>query len=245
VMQIMRVQGAGFWLTAPTAKQVVDLVWKFMVGGVKERWRVGVGVVVLGILLAKDWKAIGEKWWGLVVIFMTPILLSAGISYVITPVFYDRYLLASATGIVVLIVAGTAKKWGYGLLVVLLCIYGYVSWQQFSHPTKRDFASLAAYVKSEQKEGDALINYNGAAHHLWESKYYGIPAPIYVPGEPLPLYVGTAQMTEEDTIKELPKVEGRLGVISSEPISEIELPGYELTEEKGFAGIGFSWWEEK
>jgi len=47
----------------------------------------------------------------------------------------------------------------------------------------------------------------GAAHHLWESKYYGIFGPIYTPDGPLPLYVGTAQMTEEDTIDNLPEVE--------------------------------------
>lgn len=44
------------------------------------------------------------------------------------------------------------------------------------------------------------IKQNGRAHYLWESKYYGLKAPIYAPSGPLPLYVGTAQMTAEDTI---------------------------------------------
>ena len=68
-----------------------------------------------------------------------------------------------------------------------------------------------------------MINYNGKNHRLWESKYYGLEAPIYIPeGEP-PLYVGTAQMVEGDKLRVLPDNPGRILVITSEKYEEVEL----------------------
>lgn len=86
-----------------------------------------------------------------------------------------------------------------------------------------------------------MLNHNGKAHHLWESKYYGIEAPIYTPHGPLPLYVGTAQMGPEDTITEIPQAR-RLGVISSDPVGEVVLPEpWTLSEVVEFGELKVLW----
>lgn len=241
--QVARVQGAGFWLSVPKITEVWELVLRLGTGGVERKWWLPVRVIVILILGLKEWKKVGRRWLGLLVIFLMPVLLSYLVSYLVTPIFYDRYLLSVAVGMVVLLVLGTKKR-GVVLLLLLGLIYGYQSWSQFTHPNKRPFKEMAAYVKENKTQGDILLNYNGAAHHLWESKYYGIPAPIYVPGEPLPLYVGTAQMKPEDTVKEIPEVEGRLGVITSEPVEKVTIPGFKVVEVKEFGTLRFIWMKE-
>ena len=116
----------------------------------------------------------------------------------------------------------------------------WLNYYYFTHPTKRPFRQLANYVKKEVGENDFLINYNGSAHHLWESKYYGLKAPLYVAGGNLPYYVGTAQMTEKDIIQQLPDKK-RVGVISSEEPNSMEILDYQLKNYQQFGSLYFSW----
>ena len=247
-LQTTRVQGSGFWLSAPSFEEIGDLMWRFITGGVTEEKRLWVGAGVLLLLVGKNWKRVGKKWLELLVIYVFPMILSAIVSYLVTPIFYDRYLLSVVVGLAVLIALGTKGKFRY-LLLVMVLFYGLTSFQVFTNPGKRPFRQMAEHIKNEIGEDDRLINYNGAAHHLWESKYYGVPAPIYTPDGPLPLYVGTAQMTDEDTVEEIDVVmggvTGRLGVITSEPIEKVEIEGFELIEEEKFEQLTFSWWKEK
>lgn len=242
-LQTTRIQESGFWLGVPKIKDVSNLIFRFMTGGVAENQRLLVVVIVLVLMIGKNWKKIGKRWLELLIIFLSPIVLSFLASYVITPVFYDRYLLSVVAGITILIFLGT-RKYFKVVAILLMLFYAVASFNLFNSPDKRPFKEMANYIKQEIKGDDYLINYNGAAHHLWESKYYGVFGPIYTPDGPLPLYVGTAQMTEEDTINELPKIEGRIGAISSVRIEEIELDGYYLLDSKNFDGLSISWWKE-
>jgi len=246
-LQTIRVQGSGFWLQAPSFKEVGDLMWRFITGGVVEGKRLWVGGGVLLLLVGKNWKKVGKKWLELLVIYLFPVMLSAIVSYLVTPIFYDRYLLSVVAGLAVLVALGTKERFKW-LLVVMVVFYGLTSTKLFLNPKKRPFRQLAEYIKKEIGENDRLINYNGAAHHLWESKYYGVPAPIYTPNGPLPLYVGTAQMTEKDTIEKIDTImdggAGRLGVITSELMESVEIEGFELMEEKRFERLTLSWWKQ-
>jgi uncharacterized membrane protein len=219
-LQTTRVQGAGFWLKAPSLKEILVLVLRFMLGGVAKGQRWLAGLIVAGLLVFKNWKKLGRRYLELAVIVFVPVLFSAIISYVVTPIFYDRYLLSVVLGIAALITLGTNKKL-LPLLVLLVVIYALSSFQLFITPNKRPFREFAAVVKAQVQPGDYLVNYNGKAHHLWETKYYGIPAPIYLPKGELPLYVGTAQMSPDDIIKELPKTAKRIGLITSEDPEEL------------------------
>lgn len=242
-LQLKRVQGSGFWLSKPKVTDLTELLYRFLTGGVKKEWQGIVALAALILLVTKEWRKVGLKWIALMIIFLSPMALAFGVSYLVTPIFYDRYLLATMAGTVTLVGVGTKKKFLI-ILVFMLVIFGVQSVNQFTHPTKRPFREMAEWVKREIKKEDKLINYNGAAHHLWESKYYGIPAPIYTPNGPLPLYVGTAQMKESDTTVTLPETKGRLGVITSEPIEKVALPDYKMIENKQFGSLNFSWWRK-
>jgi hypothetical protein len=131
-----------------------------------------------------------------------------------------------------------------GVLTILLLL---IDFNYFTHPTKKPFREFAAYVQSVKKGDDYLINWNSAAHHLWETKYYQIPAPIYNPetGE-LPFYVGTALMTKDDVINKLPSGKeaakiNRIGVITSGPIEEVFIPGYTKIEEHATGPLKIIW----
>lgn len=244
-LQVTRVQGAGFWLSVPKLNEVIELVLRLGIGGVSKSFWLPVGALVLVALFFKDWKKKNLKSVvGLALIFLAPVLLSYLVSYLVTPIFYDRYLLSVAVGMVILI-GLFGKKEAQFALIGLVLIYGFASYQQFTHPTKRPFREMAMYIKTVKTDKDVLLNYNGRSHHLWESKYYGVPAPIYTPGGPLPLYVGTAQMKPEDTTMTIPVTKGRLGVIASEPVEEVTIPGYKLLEYKEFGELRFSWWMKK
>lgn len=239
-IQIQRVKGGGFWLSVPTINDLADLLYRFATGGVAKNWRVLVSIMGIVLMASKEWGRVAKNWLGLLVIFSAPIFLSYLLSLVITPIFYDRYLLSSVVGSSVLMILGTKKKFvfvGLGLLLV----YAFLSWRVFTNPTKRPFREFANYVKTEIRKDDFLLNWNGKAHHIWESKYYGIPAPIYTPNGPLPLYVGTAQMTKQDTIEELPN-RPRIGLIASEDPREIDLPGHEMSFLRQFGDLRFMWW---
>ncbi len=221
-LQTKRVQGSGFWLGKPTWIEARNLMLRFMMIDNAGVWKqVARGLIVVLVVLKIFLKKIGE-WVKILWLLMAPVVIAFGVSYVITPVFYDRYLLSVAVGMGVLWTLG-ARKISYGLLVILVGIYGFFAWQKFTHPQKRPFREVAAYVKSIQREGDFRLNYNGGAHHLWESKYYGIAAPIYVPQGELPLYVGTAQMGPEDQIKKIPAEAKRVIVLTSDSANQVEL----------------------
>jgi uncharacterized membrane protein len=243
-LQIIRVKGSGFWLSRPTLSDVANTSWRLMLGGVGEKWRpLSVGIILL-LLLFKDWKKVGWKTCQAIIIGMAPIFISAGLSYVITPIFYDRYLLSVIPMMAVVWTLGTRKEIKFGVMFLIL-IYSLGSYARFTNPTKRPFREMAMEIKKEMKDGDLLLNYNGTAHHIWESKYYKVPAPIYTPGGPLPLYVGTAQMTKEDTTETIPTPKRRLIVISSEQTSKMVLPGYRMVKENYHQDIGYSVWVKK
>jgi len=243
-LQTIRVQGAGFWLRAPSLNEVKELLFRFMAGGVLEEWQLKVRLLVLLLILGKSWKKVRMKWLEVLVIVMAPVVFSYIVSHLLTPVFYDRYLLSVVMGIAVLIGLGM-KRWMVPGLILLVGVYGFFSYQSFVHPKKRPFRDLAGYVKSQLKEGDYLLNYNGKAHHIWETKYYGIPAPIYVPEGELPLYVGTAQMTDKDTVRQVPEGVNRVGVVTSEPVEEVSLEKpWQRGEFREFGELKLVWFEK-
>jgi len=237
-LQIQRVKGSGFWLAVPKLADLSGLIYRFASGGAA--WHIPVATLGLVLLLVKDWQKVWKNWLGLLFIFSAPIFFSYLVSQVVTPIFYDRYLLSAVVGAGVLLVLSTRRRFIW-IVGVLFLVYELLSARAFVTPLKRPFREFAADVKTEVKPGDYLLNWNGRAHHIWESKYYGIGAPIYTPNGPLPLYVGTAQMTAEDTINKLPD-RPRIGLIASEDPKEIMLPGYKMTSVKQFGELRFMWW---
>ena len=132
------------------------------------------------------------------------------------------------------------------IFAVLIIFFGIIDYDYFTHPQKLPFREYSEYVKSELRENDFLINWNSSSHHIWETKYYDIPAPIYIPheGGDLPFFVGTALMEEGDVIREIPKDSQRVGVITSGSVEEVILLGYTESEARDFKGLKFIWYEK-
>jgi len=140
-----------------------------------------------------------------------------------------------------LLIASLRRKPSIVFIAIAISLLVTINYQYFTHPTKRPFREFANYVKAEAADL-TLVNYNAAAHHLWESKYYGLEAPIYA-SKPLPFYVGTALMEENDVINHLPD-EKEIGLITSANPEEVNLPGYIIKDTKQFNSLNFLWLEK-
>jgi len=197
------------------------------------------GIFLLILVLGKFRKE--KKVTFLLCWFFTPLVLTWIISQFFQPIFFDRYLLASIPAIS-LLVASRRKRGLTILIFAILLLLSYHNWWYFTHPSKRPFKSLASFVKEKQIE-IPIINYNAAAHHLWESKYYGLRAPIYAP-TPLPFYTGTALMEKEDVIDKLPDSQQILAITSAWP-DQVKIEGYRVSQSQSFNNQLWLVWLEK
>ena len=238
-----RMVGGGFWLGTPTVLDFFVLVGKYLAAGFIHPLTIPALVFVLVALGLRHWFEKKETDLFLLSWFLLPIIFTWIISQRFQSIFFDRYLLYTIPG-AMLLVASKGRKFSGIVLGILIIILAIMDFHYFNHPTKKPLGELARYVKETKRGDDFLINWNAASHHLWEAKYYGIPAPLYIPEGELPFYVGTAQMTEEDILKEIPKKINRLGVITSGDIAEIELPYYTEREAKTFGELKFVWYQK-
>ncbi len=238
-----RMVGGGFWLSTPTVFDFFVLVGKYLAAGFIHPLTIPASVFVLVALGLRHWFEKKETDLFLLSWFLLPIAFTWIISQRFQSIFFDRYLLYTIPG-AMLLVASKGRKFSGIVLGILIIILAIMDFHYFTHPTKKPFGELASYVKETKRGDDFLINWNAASHHLWEAKYYGIPAPLYIPEGELPFYVGTAQMTEKDILKEIPKKINRVGVITSGDIAEIELPYYTEIEAKTFGGLKFVWYQK-
>lgn len=237
--QLTMVSGQGFWLGKPKPKDLINLLINYLRGNIVFEWQKYWPLLAGLILGLKKWTIAVKKNLILLGWILTPIILAFLFSLGKTSIFYDRYLIFTIPGLMLLLAVGWRKISLVLILLFSLALLG-VNFHYFSHPTKGPFQQLAEYIKTEAKEGDFLINYNGKSHHLWESKYYGLNAPLYAPGGELPYYVGTAQMTDKDILTQLPE-RGKIGVISSEEPESMAVGNYKLLDYKKFESLSFSW----
>lgn len=250
-----RMVGRGFWLGTPTPKDLLGLLAEYLAAGIRnkdvvipilkiEAYKVGL-VLIAFILIFRRWTKDAKKTLFILSWFLGPILLTWAVSQKFTSIFFNRYLLYAIPAAMILAVSERRGKISLVLVISALVIFSVVDLHYFTHPNKLPFRELAAYVKSTKGKGDFLINWNSRAHHLWETKYYGIPAPIYIPGEVnLPFFVGTALMEKADIISEIPKDVKKIGVVTSGPIEEVSLPGYTERAVEKFGSLSFIWYEK-
>lgn len=230
---------SGFWLGRPQISDLKELVFKFLAGPDKGFWPSILLWLFLGVFLLRNWFQKTKTTLFLFGWFATPLLLTFLISQKFQPIFYDRYMLMVIPA-AMLLIASQARKVSSLPLFLIIAILAVLNWQYFTHPTKKPFRDLANFVKQEEPNLPR-INFNGKAHHLFESKYYGIPAPIYSP-QPLPFYTGTALMEKGDVVKELPKAPEILVIASDDP-SKVTLPGFKAMQGKNFGGFYLLWFQ--
>jgi uncharacterized membrane protein len=240
-----RLVGSGFWLATPTFTDLRSLIYKYLALGINHKLAELALYLVFASLIVRRWTKAKEKTVFLALWFLIPIITSWLISQKFQSIFFDRYLLYTIPAAMLVLASNKKDKISKFILLAIILVFAIIDFNYFTHPTKRPFRELAAYVKETRKKEDVLINWNSAAHHLWESKYYKIPAPIYVPEGKLPFYVGTAQMTDKDTLRQIPEKARRVGVITSGPLEEIALPGYTEDAIKTFGSLKFIWFKKK
>lgn len=234
--------GGGFWLGTPTVTDLRTLIYEYLATGIRYQDLQQYALyLVLFTLAIRKWHKNIHKNLILLTWFLGPILMAWGVSQIFQSVFYNRYLLYTIPGITILL-ASNRRRVSLLFIAILLGLFMRIDWYYFKHPTKLPFKELSVYVNETRRGDDFLINWNAGSHHLWETKYYGFPAPIYIgeEGGQLPYFVGTALMEEEDIIQKLPKV-NRIGVITSGSVDEINLPGYTKQESVEFGNLKFVW----
>lgn len=229
--------GSGFWLGKPNPEVFLGTVLKFIVGDGLELTRQLALVTIIITLLLRNWLKDKKKSLFLLGWFFVPLIITYLISQVFQSIFFDRYMLmvipASS-----LLIASLRRKPSLVFILIAVFLLATLNYYYLTHPTKRPFRDLANYVKAEASDL-TLINYNAASHHLFESKYYGLEAPIYAP-KPLPFYVGTALMEENDVISQLPDEE-KIGLITSANPQDVVVPGYMIEKSKQFDSLHFLW----
>lgn len=229
--------GTGFWLGKPNCLTFIEVVKKLVIGPGQEINRLLAGYLAIIALLLRKWLKDKKESLFLLGWFFTPLILTYIISQFFQSIFFDRYMLmAIPAGS--LLIASLRRKFSFIFILAIIVLLATINYHFFLHPTKRPFRDLANHVKTEAP-GLTLVNYNAAAHHLWESKYYGLEAPIYTP-TPLPFYTGTALMEEKDVIYQLPDKE-EIGLITSAQPEKVSLPGYEVKSIKQFDSLYFLW----
>jgi uncharacterized membrane protein len=243
--------GGGFWLGTPTTTDLRNLIYEYMAEGVKNNelkvplvnltyYHASLYLVFAALILRKWWKGV-KKTIFLIIWFLGPIVLTWLVSQKFQSIFFNRYLLYTIPAFAI-ILSSSRSKLTFIPLTLLLIFLGTIDFNYFTHPTKLPFRSYSQMVKTQLKQGDYLINWNSnGTHHLWETMYYGIPAPIYAPpkGGKLPFFVGTALMGPNDIIHQIPEGVKRVGVITSGPVDEISIPGYTESEVKTEKSLKF------
>lgn len=231
---------SGFWLGKPAGKDFWETVGKFLIGQNRSTCQIiALGSILLTLILRR-WKSDKEKSLFLLCWFFTPLVLTFVISYFFQPIFFDRYMLAAIPA-GSLIIVSLRRKCSFLPITLIALLLFLVNLTYFFHPNKRPFKELSIFIKREVS-GIFLINHNAAAHHLWESKYYGLQAPIFSPQQ-LPFYAGTALMVEGDVIDRLPNKK-EIGVISSAPVSQVDIAGYHRIKFQQFDQLSFIWMEK-
>ncbi len=240
--QQTRMVTSGFWLGKPTFVELLGLYTTFIIGPNPSRIFIGGLGLVLSILILRRWQIRKKRDIYCIMWFLLPIFLIWLFSQFAQSIFFDRYMLAMIPGATLLLASRHRGKYSVMILSIFIAILGWSSYNYFTHPTRRPFRELADYIKSTRRPGDFLINWNTTAHHIWEMKYYQIPAPIYTGGETqLPFYVGTALMQAGDVINKFPDAP-RLGIIFSGDPGEQIINGYQKVSQKNFEDLTLQWW---
>jgi len=231
---------SGFWLGKPNLSSLYNLIKSFLSGTFRHQLQAKILFLSACLLLLRRWR---KNDLVLLVWFFFPILATFIISQVKQSIFFDRYLLFTIPALILLL-SSQSRKLAYCFIILLVFVLTSTDWYYFNHPIKKPFRELANFVKGIKREDDFLINWSGGAHHLFESRYYGLRAPLYYPAGKPPFYIGTALMEDEDVIKKLPQ-KRRIGVITSDSPDLINLPFYKLEKIYAFDGLKLIWFTRK
>lgn len=176
-------EGVVVWLSAPPWWAPVRTVGNFMLLGarfINPTWAlIGGAVLLVGVAVAmirggglvaaardagralmESFRGRSGAWWITACWALGPMLLVATISWTLKPVYVDRYLIASAAGLYLLVAAGIVAVsrvlpcWA-GLGLILLAMAGSLN-TYYELPQKGAWPQAAAWLDRQLVEGEAL-----------------------------------------------------------------------------------------
>ena len=217
---------SGWWLPSPTADSFALYLTKL-------------GAPLLLVLIPVAAATAGQRRFPLAALLWLVPIVGALIVSQIKPVFLDRYLIVIVPAQLLLLAPPpTTRHFRYLTVVVLL---GQISLSAylFMHPAKPPFRELAAYLESQRRPGDVVVNMDPLTY--FESHYYGLDSKILSPSTEIPIYMGSVLIPAGDVISALPADAGRYFWIElhDSPTERHPLP-LPLLDERAFGKLTLS-----
>ncbi len=219
----------GFWLGKPKPKDLINLFKNFLVNQTVYKSQNFIPFLAMVTLILRKWiKKTLRQDLLLILWLIIPPLLTFLVSQTKLSIFYERYLLYCVPALTILLASQT-RKISFVFIIPIVAISFFASLNYFLNPYKKPFREFTNWIKKNVGSETFIFNYNGKAHHLWETKYYGLEAPLLIEAGSPPFYIGTAQMTENDIIHNLPQGQF-VGAITSDPPETVSASGYKIQD---------------
>lgn len=230
---------SGFWIEVPDWQAVIELIKNYL--GMWRGHKLGLAAMALSLL------TLGVRFWrekfGVSAFLLAWLLLPIATTWVISqfvPIFFNRYLIAVIPALALLI-ASQRSRIGSILIILLIFSLIKINYDLFNYPDRENFPAIAEQINNAP--ADLVINWHNSVY-FWESKYYGLEAPMYIPkNKPLPFYLGAALLEDEDIITHIPKEVSRLAIITGEDFEGIT--GFSLIAQFSKDGIHVFWLEKE
>jgi hypothetical protein len=212
----------GFWITERSPWMILHYIDTVLQGSISHPLsdltiRAGylvIGLAVLGILLARRFPRllIDSLLLGCI-----PLLATYLISALYTPLYHERYLIASVPFVIIGIAYGMTQLWRFGVLARILValsvlsflpLMAYASFTVLTTPTKFDYRAVASSVLSQAEKGDVIVTRDALCH--LEIEWYtrnnpkNVPVLVLAPDGTIVHFLGASVFDPMDIVRTIP-----------------------------------------
>lgn len=224
ILQFSRIAGS-FWITENSFNMFADMLQTFTRG---EIWHEAYAAIyffslimlVIGVsyFIAPKKKNLSPVATLAVFLSIVPICITYIISHFKTPIYYDRYMIASLPMIIITVSYGVTKLWeerrvtriGLTILIMSFMYSTFVSASQINDTsTKPPLNWAVSQVIEQARPGDIVISED--IINFLETKWYmrnnskHLPAYTDFEGEQFPYYLGASAFDAGDVLTRLPE----------------------------------------
>ncbi len=230
---------------------LVTLVFDFLAEGIKQEYTIPLIdikpykltlVLIIISLLVRNWVKNIRNSIFFLSLFLLPNLLAYFLAQKVTSVFLDRHLIYTIPWAMLILATSKRGVASFITLILILSMYISADLNYFLNPGNLPFREYSKFVKQDLNKADYTINwYSDGTHHLWESKYYKVDAPVYLTDqEQLPLLTNMRSIVaNSDIISKIPDDKKRVGVITSGDPKSVKISGFYQDEVKEFGRLKY------
>ena len=223
LLQFNRITGA-FWITEKTFNMFSDMLQMFTKGEIWHESHAAVYIISLMLIvvgvsyfIAPRKKVINELASLAISISIIPILMTYVISHFSTPIYHDRYLLASLPMWIIGVSYGVTRlweerrvvRWGLAVLIIVFFYTTFTSVTQIMATSIKPPINWAVReALSKASPGDVIISED--VINFLEVKWYAhenakhIPVHTVFQGEQFPYFIGISAFDSGDVLSSLP-----------------------------------------